>query len=471
MLNIMSHLKIHHLRQAGLSKTAIAVEVGCSIRTVYNVLAGLPPTAEEIKAGSMAQEKPIGRRPALVTSLRQLVEQWLQEKRDLRVTEVLRRLREQGYQGSERPIYRLAKKLRPPELPSSPEVRFDGLPGEFVQFDFGQCRVTFRDGVSMKVRFFEGVLKYSRYRHVVIVRDERAETLARSTVACFAAWGGAPKQWVYDNPTTVWYDRNERVAHPYLRQLLADCNALIEPTVPKRPNQKGTVENGVGYVKHGFFLGRSFDNAEDMAQQLVEWHRYVNHERRHASTGEIPAVRLEHERERLRERVLDYTGSSWAMIETSTVLPTGLVRWNGAAYSVDPKRLGAPVTLLIRENTIEIDINGARCTHPRQDHSGLISRLPEHSMAQVAITTEQRKKTYAMRQHLFDLGPAAITFCDHVIMRHTGNGWYPDIHRLYDIAMRSGTDRFLVAVTQCLERKTCSVAAVCQALARQGVAS
>ncbi len=35
----------------------------------------------------------------------------------------------------------------------------------------------------MKVRFFTGVLKYSRFRHVEIVPDERAETLARGTVA------------------------------------------------------------------------------------------------------------------------------------------------------------------------------------------------------------------------------------------------------------------------------------------------
>lgn len=470
MLNIMSYLKIHHLHQGGLSQVAIAEAIGCTSRTVYNVLKGRPPTVEEIAAGAMHRDVPLGR-PSLVGTLRAAVEEWLKEKPDLRVTEVIRRLRSTGYQGSDRPVYELVKAVRPAELPPSPEVRFEGLPGEFAQFDFGQCRVSYRDGTVEKIRFFEGILKYSRHRHVEIVDNEKAETLARATISCFTAWGGAPKQWVYDNPSTVWYDRAKQIAHPYLRQLLAECNALVEATVPRRPNQKGLIENGIGYAKHGFFLGKSFTDRADMERELVVWLRYVNEERPHTTTGEIPSIRLQKERERLRDRAIPHTSASFPLIETATVLPTGLVRWAGAAYSVDPKRLGAPATLLIRKTTIDIEINDTRCTHPRLDFSGEISRLPEHSLAQVAITTEQRKKTYAMRQHLFDMGPVALSFCDRVIMSRHGNGWYPDIHHLYDIAMKVGRERFLAALTSCMERREYQVHAVAAFLAKQGVAS
>jgi hypothetical protein len=97
MLKSMSHLKIHHLHQAGLSNTAIAVQVGCSVRTVYTVIKGPPPTAEEITAGTMTRTLPQGR-PSLVRTLQQLVESWLSVKRDLPVTEILRRLKsEHGY--------------------------------------------------------------------------------------------------------------------------------------------------------------------------------------------------------------------------------------------------------------------------------------------------------------------------------------------------------------------------------------
>jgi hypothetical protein len=189
-----------------------------------------------------------------------------------------------------------------------------------------------------------------------------------------------PTQWVYDNPTTVWYDRAKLIAHPYLRQLLAECNALVEATVPRRPNQIGLIEHGIGYAKHGFFLGMWFTDCADLERELVEWLRYVNEERPHTTTGEIPAVRLQKERERLSERAIPHTSSSFPLFETATVLPTGLVRWAGAAYSVDPKRLGAPATLLIRKTTIDFEINDTRCTHPRMDFSGEILRLPAFSV-------------------------------------------------------------------------------------------
>jgi hypothetical protein len=189
-----------------------------------------------------------------------------------------------------------------------------------------------------------------------------------------------PTQWVYDNPTTVWYDRAKLIAHPYLRQLLAECNALVEATVPRRPNQRGLIEHGIGYAKHGFFLGMWFTDCADLERELVEWLRYVNEERPHTTTGEIPAVRLQKERERLSERAIPHTSSSFPLFETATVLPTGLVRWAGAAYSVDPKRLGAPATLLIRKTTIDFEINDTRCTHPRMDFSGEILRLPAFSV-------------------------------------------------------------------------------------------
>lgn len=470
MLNIMSYLKIRHLHEGGLTNQAIAHAVGCSVRTVYNALKGRPPTPEEIASGAMHRDTPLGRR-SIVAGLRSVIEPWLHEKRDILVTEILRRVRSQGYKGSDRPIYDLVKEIRPPPLPPSPEVRFDGLPGEFAQFDFGQCRIAFKDGTTSKVRFFEGILKYSRYRHVVIVANEQAETLARATVACFASWGGAPKQWVYDNPTTVWYNREKQIAHAYLRQLLAEYNALIEATVPRRPNQKGLVENGVGYAKHGFFLGRSFTNHEDMVTQLADWLDYVNNKRPNASTGEIPAARLATEAERLSQRASKHTGASFPLIETATVLPTGWIRWNGTGYTVDPRRLGAPATLLIREKVIDIVVNGVTCTHERKDHSGEISRLPEHSLAQVAITTEERKKTYAMRQHLFDMGPAAVSFCDKIIMGRDGNAWYGDIRKIYEIAMSIGRDRFLGAITRCLEGRTCSVTALSSVIRSQEVAS
>ena len=42
-------------------------------------------------------------------------------------------------------------------------VRFEGLPGEFSQHDFGHVDVKFVDGRKQRVHFFASRLKYSRF--------------------------------------------------------------------------------------------------------------------------------------------------------------------------------------------------------------------------------------------------------------------------------------------------------------------
>jgi hypothetical protein len=63
----------------------------------------------------------------------------LREQPDLASLEILRRVREAGYQGGKSALYSLVASLRP--KPAKPLVRFEGLPGEFSQHDFGEVEV------------------------------------------------------------------------------------------------------------------------------------------------------------------------------------------------------------------------------------------------------------------------------------------------------------------------------------------
>jgi len=69
-------------------------------------------------------------------------------------------------------------------------MRFEGLPGEFSQHDFGETKVTFLNGTQQTVRFFATRLKYSRWAVVTIVSDQKVETLVRTMVEHFVLIGG-----------------------------------------------------------------------------------------------------------------------------------------------------------------------------------------------------------------------------------------------------------------------------------------
>ena len=58
-------------------------------------------------------------------------------------------------------------------------MRFEGLPGEFSQHDFGHVDVVFVGGRKQRTHFFGSRLDYSRSSVVTLVDDERVETIVR----------------------------------------------------------------------------------------------------------------------------------------------------------------------------------------------------------------------------------------------------------------------------------------------------
>jgi transposase len=464
-ISIMSRLKIHHFAEVGVSQAKIARQIGCCERSVRKVLSDPPPTPAEIAAGKLDRRGPGA--PSRTAPYAERVTALLTDQPRLPTMEVLRRARgEWGYRGGDTAFFDLVKRLRPAATPVEPMVRFDGLPGEFAQFDFGEVEVTCADGAVEKFHFFAGCLKFSRMKHVVITPDQKAERLVRATVDCLNAFGGAPKQWVYDNPKTVWVAKpgGGHELHSYLRQLVADLHVLVEPCTPRMAWQKGAVENLVGFVKKNFFLAYPFANRADVIAQLPQWLHRINHERPSDATGEIPAKRLEQELPRLNARPIPWTAADLPLRESATVSPTGAVRFRNTGYSVDPRYLGAPATLLVLERRIIIEVGKSRCEHVREDDTGEIRRLPEHSLAMAAIITAERKQTYFKRQCLLDMGPQAQQFLDRLIMRAFGNTWYADIHRLFDLYQRHGQDSLLAAMTEANSAHTHTYAAVLKRL-------
>jgi len=429
----MTRLKIHHLSEGRTPHAVIAAEVGCCERTVFNVLQQPKPTTAELVADRPASKGPGA--PSKTEAFSERVLALLKERPRLPTVELLRQARGWGYGGGDSAFFELVKRLRPPPTPIEPEVRFEGLPGEFAQFDFGEVKLEYGDGSKDKVTFFVGRLKFSRVLHVEVTPDQTAESLARATVACLNAFGGAPKQWVYDNPKTVWADApgGRKVLHPYLRQLTAEFNALIEPCTPRMANQKGSVENGVGFAKKNFFLAYGFADRADLLRQLPQWLHRITHERPCDATDEVPAKRWEQERPRLNTRPVPWSAEDFPLHESGVVSPTGSVRYRGTAYSVDPRFLGAPATLLVGAKRIVIHAGKSQCEHDREDFTDEVRRLPEHSLAFATLITAERKQTYFKRQCLLELGPAAQQFLDRLIMRAPGNSWYADIHALFGL--------------------------------------
>jgi hypothetical protein len=230
-----------------------------------------------LDVGQERAQRGVGR-PAKAEPFRPFVTQVLTLEPDLLSVEILRRAKLAGYAGGKSALYALIGALRPVTV--RPLVRFEGLPGEFSQHDFGQVDVRYLTGTEQRVHFFASRLKYSRWVEVTIVPNEGAETLARSMVDHFAAIGGIPLLAVFDRPKTValQWTRDGQVTewNATFAGVALDLGLGIEVCWPSSPEQKGSIENLVGWVKGSFFKQRRFVDDADLRQQLAEWRTAVN---------------------------------------------------------------------------------------------------------------------------------------------------------------------------------------------------
>lgn len=463
----MTRLKVHHMADGGTPQAVIAAKCGISLRSVERVLAGPAPTREEVVADERANHRGPGRPRIVDDALLERVRVLVTEEPAIAATEVHRRARGWGYRGSRSTMAALVKELRP--LPKKePIVRFEGLPGEYAQFDFGEAKVTYEDGRRDKLIFWAARLKYSRFMHVRLVPDQTAETLARSLVASLVAFGGSPKEWVFDNPKTVRISPigvEPPVLHAYLRDLVAEHRVIPTLCTPGKGQQKGSVERLVKFAKRSFFFARKFRDRADVEAQLVEWLHEVNHERPCDATGVIPAVALQAEAPWLAERPIRTTPDTWTMRETATVTPTGTISFAGTPYFATAKRIGAPATLFVRRFEVEIVVGDERVVHRRRDGVGTVQMLPAQRSDLLAAVHGRRKKATARREALLRVGQPAWAFLTVLTHRHPDGRWERPCDDLYALLEKHGDEAMLAAFERCVLRHRYTVDDVAAALA------
>ena len=331
----------------------------------------------------------------------------------------------------------------------TPLVRFEGLAGEFSQHDFGEVVVRYQDDTEDTVHFFASRLKYSRWIDVTLVPDERVETLVRTLVDHLAAFGGIPLVAVFDRPKTVAlkWGRDGVVTewNPTFAGVALDLGLGVEVCWPYRPQEKGSVENLVGWVKGSFFKQRRFLDREDLERQLREWLVEANTVRPSRATGVAPAVRMAEERARLRP--LKVAPADLALRIPVSVGPTGVVIHDTHPYSMPPDAIGLPGTLYLYRDRVRIVAGRFSAEHVRQWQPGDGSILPEHRAQRVAAVSGKRARRYLQRQHLLDLGPAALAYLTELTHRRA-RSWVDDVERLHALLQTYGDAALRAAFTR-----------------------
>src|SRR5258708_2343034 len=142
MLRMLDRHAVQALVRAGVTARGIAQQLGVSVRTVRRIVREAVVAGGEDRAARQARG--IGR-PRVTDTVRDRVTALMTEDPERPPGEIARLLREEGSPLGLSTVYRLlegVRAMRPTDL----LVRFEGVAGEFAQFDFGQVSVRMLEG-------------------------------------------------------------------------------------------------------------------------------------------------------------------------------------------------------------------------------------------------------------------------------------------------------------------------------------
>lgn len=440
--------EVHVLLRAGHSTAEVARIAAIPERSVRRI--AQEPAVHPDEIPSDAKARGIGR-PSKAEPFEEFLRNELEQEPHLKSVELLRRARLKGYAGGKSALYALVARIRPRNV--EVVTRFEGLPGEFSQHDFGEVRVTFQDGRTRKVVFFASRLKYSRFSQVSIVPDQTAESLIRALTRHFVAFGGIPLLAVFDRPKTIaleWKKSGEVTRwNPMFGSYALEQGIGVEVCWPYAANQKGSVENLVGWVKGSFFKQRRFLDEEDLNHQLGEWLEETNERRPNRATQKIPRERLNEELARLR--AMKVQPETLAIKIPVQVGPTSQVLHETNTYSMPTELIGQTGTILLFENRVRVIVGHHQIEHPRLFGQYQNSVLPEHRAERVARVPGKRGRTYLKRQDILDTGPTAWTFLTELLHRRP-RVWMEQVDRLHSLLQAHGpvklTEAFQAALRE-----------------------
>lgn len=444
MLRQMERSTIHLLAKRGKSERAIAQELGINRRTVARAL-----------------DEPVDQAPgqrhraSLVDPFVDQIKQWLKEGLSVvRMTELARQDADHPFQGGRSTFSDFVQKIRRQlnETEADVPIRFEGLPGEYLQVDWGEIRLFPFTQHKPATRYFLACrLKYSRWSGVAWTTDMRQETLLRGLVACFNALGWVPWVLTFDNMKTVTSGRdgtNQPIWTPALLHLAAAFDFHPEACAIGAANQKGSVESLVKWVKGNFLAGRTFTDDIDLERQNADWLMAVN-ARPNAATSAPPTLRLPVEAAKggkLPPDAVDY-----ALREGGQVTAESLVHHAGNVYSVPLGHLGAPVIVRVHAQRIRIFRDTLLLAdHPRAPDGAHRRVVAPNHFADI-FPRKARAQLMLYRAALLGLGESAASYVAEVSRRRREK-LGEEIGGLYALFEEHGAERLIPAITRARER-------------------
>jgi transposase len=397
MIDYQTYCKIHDARhQQRLSTSQIAREVGLNRGTVSYWL----------RQEKFRPRKSPPRESKLDDYKGQVVR--LLQSHPYTSAQIFQQLRQGGYTGGVSIVKQYVAQVRPPRKPAFLTLAFAA--GECAQVDWGQSGSIAIGNTRRRLSFFVMVLCHSRMLYVQFTPAETMEHFLDCHVNAFGYFGGVTARTMVDNLKSAVLQHSlgqPALLNPRYKDFAGHYGFDIAACGVGQPQEKGRVENAVGYVKKNFLAGREITSLDSLNADVRQWLDTVANVRVHGTTHQKPVELFATEKGALRPvPILPY---DVAAIRPGRANSQFRVIVDTNSYSVPAEHAGTPVTLKLYPGHVCIyrqDKLIARHIRNYDRHQDI--EHPDHPRA--LLQQRRRAADQKLLQRLLALTPRAEQF-------------------------------------------------------------
>ena len=386
----MKMMDIRKIRNAffeeGLNKNEISKQFHRSWDTVNRIINASIEDLEEEKVKGHRQATVVT--PEVLGAIREMLSneraERIKKKQRLTSKVIYEELIKKGiYSGSLRRLEEIVKQERLVLGMGTPQSY---LPlyfplGSTVQIDHGEVECII-GGIRMQCFLFVSSVPGTTLRYCQLFPRKSREMWGDFHERTFQMFKGIFPKVVYDNDTVLISDVDLKIRTEFSAHLVEQYKFEPYYCNPAAGNEKGSVENGVGYCRRNYFFGRPEHVNFEVVNQMLEDRFFAAIEtEKDPKTGRL----LKDIFEEVSSNLLSLSPKKhWARRDKRVVNSYQQVEIEGHFYSVPEKYVGKQVRIAILSFRIAIEVDESeKIFHKRMFTPGEDSLYWEHYLEQL----------------------------------------------------------------------------------------